>query len=450
MQDQVINGEAVINRAPKMLNFVIAPWLSRASGISVTDITQDNWREIWNSLDEDKLFYFTPFKLTAIVNRVDLRGNSGYSPGGGGKKENFGETRFIYSLIKNSKDGKEPCGHPVGDECFEGFNLIFEYGNVKLDCNFVTAWLKLSDNGLVLGTEPYNAALEAITKTVTVPKPFITAGFNNGSALNQLRTNEIGITNTLDQIYDDRSPRWQFREFKLTNPAGYLTPVPLNNEPAGIYNGADGGDPLKVAIMANWVNSNPAGTPVPPFEAGFPFKAGKSNYPSVSPFNAPGYWDGNGASPIIDDNKRHVFSLNTCWGCHSKETNTIFTHADAVGIGVPMRYVGIMDYVTDGTSFKTRISPFLTGRNIDASGFIDDFPDPGGEDLTDNTLTGLYFVSDPAGRIDPLTGVPYVRGFNDLERRLQDLFNLYNQLCGKSKLVAVTHIAFMTPLNSSH
>jgi hypothetical protein len=457
IRDLMINGEVVKNRAQKTIDMIVGPWIDRASGGSIpaNTVTIDNWKELWFSIDEEKLMAFSPFKLTAIVNRGDLRGNGGYPGSGGpGRKINHGETRFIFSAINILKD---KCGLPIGDECFEGFNVIFEFGNINFDCNFAMQWINLSKPGLILGSEPYNEMLEKITRTVTDPnaapdKP-------NGSAINQVRTNEIALTNTADLPFDDRSPRWQFREFKIqTMVGGLLDEVTLNNQPQGQYNAVDGGNPF---VMADWVNTNSAGilggtASVPDTHLGFDFKAGKINYQSVSQFSAPGYWDGDASAPIIDDQTRHQFSLNTCDGCHSQgETGTIFTHANTVGLGTQMRYVGIMDYVTDGVDTKTQISPFLTGRNfrLTPPNFADAWVDPA-EDLTDNTLTGLFYVSDPAGRIDAGTGNPYLRGFNDLERRAQDLaaFVLANRCCKAkfSHIIKLSGVAFFQPLNMAH
>jgi hypothetical protein len=457
IQDLTINGEVVKNRAQKTIDMIVGPWLDRASGgaIPANTVTIWNWKQLWFSLPEDKLMAYSPFKLTAIVNRGDLRGNGGYVPGVG-KKVSQGETRFIYSVI-NILKGPD-CGKPIGDKCFEGFNTIFEFENIIFDCNFALQWMNLSKPGLVLGSATYNTMLEKITRTVTnagaAPlKP-------NKSAISQVRTNEIALTNTVDDLFDDRSPRWQFREFRIVkSPTGLLDEVALTNEVAGQYNGADGGNP---AVMSSWVNANTpailtAGASVPDLFMGFDFRAGKSNYPSVSQFSAPGYWDGNAANPIINDQARHKFSLNNCSGCHAEPDGggTIFTHANTVGLGTQMRYVGIMDYVTDGVDTKTQISPFLTGRtfNAAAGNFADAKVDPA-EDLTDNSLTGLFYVSDAAGRIDVMTGNPYLRGFNDLERRAQDLWNFVqvNKCCKIkfSHIIKFSATAFFQPLNMSH
>ncbi len=52
---------------------VIKPWLIKSNpGVPPISITLANWETFTLDLK------FAPFKLLAIVNRLDLRGNSGY------------------------------------------------------------------------------------------------------------------------------------------------------------------------------------------------------------------------------------------------------------------------------------------------------------------------------------------------------------------------------------
>ena len=50
---------------------------------------------VWGSITQETLLKNAPFKLSAIVNRIDVRGNAAYGSG----LNNSGETRFIFSLI---------------------------------------------------------------------------------------------------------------------------------------------------------------------------------------------------------------------------------------------------------------------------------------------------------------------------------------------------------------
>lgn len=449
--DTTVNGEFVRNRSSRAISLFIKPWIDKARGTTLPTVTLANWQGLWDGIHQDSLLKYAPFHLTAIVNRLDLRGNFGYA----GSASNAGETRFIFSVIRNSSTGN--CRDSISGPPFDGFNVIFEYGNVQKTCSQVKAfalqWANLST--MALGSAPYNAALEAITHTVTDSNAVATKP--NKSALNQLRTNEIALTNTLNSV-TDRSPRWQFREFKIQASNKHLEQVPTANEPAGKFNGADGGALADVTVMANWVNANSAGikaqtTAVPLLIGITNFLAGKVNYKSPSPTLADGFWNGMAGAVITDDTTREVFSLNTCTGCHSMEPKTVFTHVNYVGFGTTMNYQTTVNVQTNGTQHKTHISPFLTG--------IDVIPNGGGtfifgddstsfvENATDNTLTGFFWASDPAGRTYPGTGIVRKWGFNDLQRRSQDLTNLLNSVCSIRSISAAS-IAFFRPLNMTH
>ena len=111
-----------------------------------------------------------PFRLLAIVARLDLRQNAPF--GGAG-----GEGRFVFNLL-------DAAGNPTQ------YLLILEYGLDAADCNAVLNWANIWHT---LGTHPfgpnYNAALQTVTDRFTTinsspAKP-------NGSALNQARTDDF-------------------------------------------------------------------------------------------------------------------------------------------------------------------------------------------------------------------------------------------------------------------
>ncbi|HEY0067724.1 MAG TPA: hypothetical protein VGB46_10180, partial [Flavisolibacter sp.] len=225
-------------------------------------------------------------------------------------------------------------------------------------------------------------------------------------------------------------------------------------------------------VLATWVNANAANIiagntagNVPLTASGQPFQAGKVNYRSISPTNAPAFWDGAAAPGpgfIVNDQARQKFSENTCSGCHSRETRTVFTHVNYVSKGTPMQYWTTLNFVfnpTNGTH-KTHISPFLTGIDVilapgatppfnGGSYIFGDDSTSALEDGTDNTLTGLFYVSDPAGRTYDGTLVRKV-GFNDLQRRAQDLSNFVMSSCSPVKSFNLAQVAFFKPLNMAH
>ncbi|MEW6737403.1 MAG: hypothetical protein AB1489_39340 [Acidobacteriota bacterium] len=289
--DQPVNGWTVAKRL-QIQNLIIGPWEQASGGPG-------------SPLDLSK----APFKLLAIVNRVDLRDNTVY----GGS--NAGEARFVFGAI--------------GPNCqILQFTVIFEYGIDRKGCKQVKAWAQqwYDLGALPLGSPAYNAALEAITEQ------FVKAGAApskpNGSALNQLRTNEIALA----------SP-WELREFRIvTKPggtAGLLQQVTVKQTPDISHN--------KTALLSDYVNINTpailAGTNVVPdqFPVGNPFLGGSA----LTPFNH--FWNNPAGGPfIINREARFRFSFDTCNACHAGETNTLFTHIKPAPFGVPAGLSGFM------------------------------------------------------------------------------------------------------------
>jgi hypothetical protein len=343
--DTIVNGDPLLLR--NNINSLILNWETK-SGIAPGGILK---------------MQFAPFKLIAIVNRLDLRGNSGYG------FSNAGEGRMVFNAINST------C-NPLP------FTVIFEYGIHKRTCTeikaFANEWNDL--DSLTIGTPAYNAALENITNQFTLAN---TGGSDsltvNGSSLNQLRTNEIALG----------SP-WEMREFILV-PPGKLDLTTVKQEPAAKYNVKI--NTIDVERLVTFINSNatniennnytvPNEIPTGGTPATTPFLAGKSLVPTTSL-----HWNGTDISNpptfITSDTARHIFSLNTCSGCHAGETSTFFTHINPASFGSP-----------------ATLSGFLTGIT----------------------------VIDPANRP---TGAPASRTFNDLLRRRNDLAQLVSINCFK-------------------
>lgn len=319
--DQTVNNWGVDKR-PDIKTLIIDPWLAASGGVT---------------LDLAK----APFRLLAIVNRVDLRQNFVY---GGGSA---GEARFVFGAVHPTTCNPLP------------FTVIFEYGITKNGCFDLKAWAKQwKDLDLhPLGSPAYNDALEDITEQFVAANK--APSKPNGSALNQLRTNEIALD----------SP-WELREFRIFNTdadAHHLRLVTVKQTPDISLNGS--------SELRDYVNLNAAAiksqTHVVPLEfpLGSPFVGGSA----PTPFGM--FWNHAG---IPDRQARHMFSLQTCNGCHAGETATTFTHIDPAPFG----------------AFSAGLSGFLTGISI---------PD----------------------RAD---GAP-MRTFNDLLNRADDLEKLLNQPC---------------------
>ncbi|MCH2202814.1 MAG: hypothetical protein MK102_12655 [Fuerstiella sp.] len=269
---------------PSMQERVIGPWLE-ASGGSELDLN------------------LAPFKLLAIVNRMDLRSFD--------CDEIFsaGEGRFVFAVL--DENGRQLGG---------GFTAIFEYNLKATNFNELQEWaLKWHDLGQSpIGSDNYIKKLATITRKFTdayldfSSTPAARPTFN--SHLNQLRTNEIGLA----------SP-WELREFTidphsdsllqtlsrslLPTASSSLLQTPVAQTPDfEFFNGS----PLGRTIMGVVVNS---GMEIPPRILG-----------SAAPTPFGEAWEPENVS----SQSRHEFAVNTCNGCHRIETNTPFVH-----IGIP-------------------------------------------------------------------------------------------------------------------
>lgn len=284
-----------------------------------------------------------PFRLLAIVNRIDLAKTTAYGISG-----NPGEIRFVFGLV-DTQSASCVSGNTGSTR---QMTVIFEYGDVSGACNSVknraNEWIDLSS--MVLGSPAYNAALQAITDDVTtanaVPaKP-------NGSALNQLRTNEIAL----------QFP-WQLREFVIDGISGNLESTTIKQTP----------DPdqfrLGSAVMADYMEQNVEeilceSHTIPLSFNGAPFLGSFTDYGFGTIWNAPANPVGGFPPchqsnvslgvPTLKGEVRHKLSLNTCDDCHSGETSTTFTHVSPA-------------------SSPAALSGFLTGIVV---------PDPVGEPVS--------------------------------------------------------------------
>jgi hypothetical protein len=255
-----VNGQTVPPRAK--INDIIKAWPKTSAG----------------KLDLTK----APFRLLAIANRFDLR-----SPG------NAGEGRLVFGVIDPS--------NPIVDT--KQFTVILEYKMLAATADVKTwanLWKDLST--APLGSDAYRAKLQAITGRFT--KRNAAPGRTNGSAISQVRTNEIALA----------SP-WELREFRLTT-TGQLRMVAPALTPADSTPNFNNTAKLATFMTQNAVAIKAQTHAVPLRFQDAPFAAGRVTN-GIDFWNAPG---------ITDNPLRHRFSLNTCNGCHGSETSTFFLH----------------------------------------------------------------------------------------------------------------------------
>jgi hypothetical protein len=227
-------------------------------------------------------------RLLAIVNRIDL-GLNGNSPG---------EGRFVFGVLDPT------C--PVGREHVL-FTVILEYGVPFPGCVATHSWAQQWHHldSMQLGDPAFNVALQQITDQ------FAKANANpanvNGSALNQLRTNETALAS------GQKMP-WEMREFHLNPANGELMETTVKQTPDGSFN--------NTSTVTDYINQFEQqiiqdSDTVPNDFQGLPFLGGSADQGPNTIF-----W--NGSPPPNSNVARRHFSTHTCNGCHGRETTTAF------------------------------------------------------------------------------------------------------------------------------
>ncbi|MCT4664811.1 MAG: hypothetical protein N4A45_06215 [Flavobacteriales bacterium] len=241
---------------------IVGPWIKKANIFKNYHITNASgaWEAQWDSFitkdDINALLANAPFKLTAIVNRLDLRENMGYS---NSPVSNAGETRFIFSLVQtldhqpfkasfnssmniSSNKGKPPYQEDNNwnndvfqAEDWRGLNVILEYKNPFANrCaikDFAIDWKNLSSytwdpTDVQNGLQKYLEELQSITDQVTARN--VMPNRTNGSAISQVRTNDRLLGDFVLNFWGHH--KWKLRQFELNN-NGYLVKTKLTNMP---------------------------------------------------------------------------------------------------------------------------------------------------------------------------------------------------------------------------
>jgi hypothetical protein len=296
---RTVNGQVVPARP---ISQVLSAWPKLASG--KLDLTKP------------------PLRLLAIVNRFDLR-----SPG------NAGEGRFVFGVL----DG---AGNP------QQFTVILEYklpaANAAAVATWAADWHELGT--LARGSAPYRTKLQQITRKFA--RRDAAPSRPNGSAISQVRTNEIALAFP-----------WELREFHLTT-TGQLRMSTLAQTPA---NGFDSTSALASYMTANATAIKAQTHVVPATFQGQPFAA-----PNI--LNNIDFWNAPG---ITDNTLRFRFSLNTCNGCHGAETSTGFLHVNPRARGQEAQLSGFLTGETIQDPVVPSTSRTLNDLRRRANGFRD-------------------------------------------------------------------------------
>lgn len=372
VNNQTINGDVVAART-QMFTQVIQPWAT-ASGISSAMVINPSTGRREVLLGSAGLnLNIAPFRLLAIVNRIDL-GRSGPTSGYGGvvtdKPQTAGELRFVFGLTRPAN-----LGGTGGTEAtcnLRPFTLILEYGVPGTGCSRVVSWAQQWTQLNTYGgfTSSYRSQLEGMTESVVLANKAPTKG--NKNAINQIRTNE----NTLDTV----NGFWELREFTLST-ENYLSPpgtldTPVNG-PLRMHTVAqtpnDGAFPFNSLPISNYILSDVlSGVPssVGPLPNNcsatysVPFKFGGQDFRGGSALvRPPTHWraiNANGSDPF-QVCARFQFSSNTCNGCHFGDSGTsVLPTSNNNNNPPPGVNLGFV-HVSPTSGIPAKLSKFLTG-----------------------------------------------------------------------------------------
>lgn len=293
--------------APAMVEKLLGTWLTdqTVNGFIVPARTamQDLVLGPFPRLPDGKLdLAHAPFRLLAIVNRIDLHE---VAPG------TAGEGRFVFGVL-------DQFGNPMQ------LTMILEYripaASAQEITNLADAWHALS--GMTFPSPAYNAALQAITDRFAARNA--APGQPNGSAIGQVRTNDFFALG-----------EWEFREFHLSASTRQLEPAGLALTPDRSFNNSEA---LSRFIDANEEAIISQTHTLPATFEGQPFQAG-AMVTDFFVWNAPG----------VNPEARAKFALNTCNGCHTAplESNVFVFQVAPRSLGQ-----------------ESQLSPFLQGTQV--------------------------------------------------------------------------------------
>lgn len=284
LEDQTVGHGVAVARSA-MNDLIIAPWRKASGG---------------GKLDLNK----APFKLLAIVNRMDLRSVDGT------EVRSAGEGRLVFGTLDSE-------GKPLG----RGFYIIFEYNLAASNLHELNQWARKWERlqAHPIESRRYSDELSKITRSFTDRQ---LGPDKHSFHLNQVRTNEVALGRP-----------WELREFKIIQDQPKLTQVPVAGTPDfEFFNNTKQGRQTLGAILQ--------------LMDGLPDSILGSSAPT--PFGVP--WK----PANVTSDQRHQFALFTCSGCHHTETDALFTH-----IAFPED-----NNLPDSLGNQAALSGFLTGIKV--------------------------------------------------------------------------------------
>lgn len=256
------------DRAARVQVSLACPWLKRTSSNACDDKCKACAHREFD-------LAVAPFRLIAIVNRMDLRTQADAT-------STAGESRFVFALTEGPAD--DPASKPLQ------MTVIFEYALPVLDTlapkDWAARWHALSSHKGF--DDAYRSDLEALTRGFAERS----ASPSHGSALSQVRTNESAF----DWF-------WQFREFRF-DAGGMLRLSPVANTPDPSLNGSK--------ALTDYVSANAAAITADKYVIGRALLGGSSDL-----------FDAHWHVPGVTEPVRRAFAQHTCNGCHSGENPTV-------------------------------------------------------------------------------------------------------------------------------
>lgn len=259
---------------------ITLPWLTASGG---------------ETLDLDK----APFRLLAIVNRLDLELRQRACPSSGG------ELRFVFGLVSEEEQKLSP----------RGMSVIFEYDQSGLPPiemrDLARQWIELAELDPATDATAFNAALADLTSKVTT-KP---------GTLKRIRTSELDLAPT----GTGKVEPWEMRSFAVEN--GALVLKPLEQTPLETLNRTS---ELGAYVTANADAIQNETHCAPEKVDGARFLGWSATmFPRLSDCHRElGFFWSGPADGSLDADHRFAFSRSTCNGCHSGETATRASHVD--------------------------------------------------------------------------------------------------------------------------
>jgi hypothetical protein len=317
----IVNGQ-ILEARTKIRNLVIDPWRQKSG--CTTGLKYDDPGGACKLNPT-----LAPFRLLAIVNRVDLRtggagnvGQHGHVSTGG----DAGEGRFVFGFTNVPTDVNSVASAAPLSEA----TIIFEY-KIPTAHRAAKQWaLDWRDLGTSTSFDAsYKSKLQTITDRF-VKSGVIPGNPNKGNAINRVRSNE----KTFDPHPLNSQKVWSMREFELnclpgtscgTNKKFILNTTTAQTPPHDIIN-----DPTnarnETSDLDDFLTNNQADIltgkhVVPASINNILFLAGDSRSPSLPKIIQ---WNRTDPNAYLDGEvctARRLYAFSTCNGCHYLETD---------------------------------------------------------------------------------------------------------------------------------